>query len=172
MFEVGDLILYGSSGVCRVEKIGAPNFSSWDGSKPYYTLTPVFSTETIYAPVDTAVYMRPILSKEEAEELVAQIPYIRGDVCASRNLTMLKEQYEASIQAHRCEDLVGLIKSIYVKNQNAVSSGRKIGQVDQRYMKRAEDLLYGELAVALGIDREEVVAYIEKAAQQAQPVAN
>ena len=57
-----------------------------------------------------------------------------------------------------------MIKSIYAKSREAARCGRKIGQVDQRYMKRAEDLLYGELAVSLGIDREEVVPYIEKAA--------
>ena len=34
------------------------------------------------------------------------------------------------------------------------------GQMDQRYMKRAEDVLYGELAAALDIPMEEVPDYI------------
>ena len=37
-----------------------------------------------------------------------------------------------------------------------------ISQLDERYLRRAEDQLYGELAVALGIDRQEVCQYIQK----------
>ena len=38
---------------------------------------------------------------------------------------------------------------------------QKFGTVDERFMKRAEELLFGELAAALGIPREEVPRYIE-----------
>ena len=156
--------MYGISGVCRVAKIGKPQFASGDHKKLYYTLVPEYGTETIYAPVDTTVFMRPILTKKEAEELVSKIPDIPKGDCSGRSISVIKERYESALKAHRCEDLVGMIKSIYAKSREAARCGRKIGQVDQRYMKRAEDLLYGELAVSLGIDREEVVPYMEKAA--------
>ena len=39
---------------------------------------------------------------------------------------------------------------------------KKFGAMDERYMKRAEDMLFGEFAVALGIDKNEVQAYISK----------
>lgn len=42
-----------------------------------------------------------------------------------------------------------------------MQNGKKPVQIDQRYMKRAEDFLYGELAVALDIPYESVNAYIE-----------
>ena len=57
-------------------------------------------------------------------------------------------------------DLLRLVRQIYRRTQSARQSRRPPSQTDQRYMKRAEDLLYGELAVALGIPREEVVPYI------------
>ena len=40
------------------------------------------------------------------------------------------------------------------------------GQMDQRYMKRAEELLYGELSVALGIERDQVVSYIARVLEE------
>ena len=55
--------MYGISGVCRVAKIGKPQFASGDHKKLYYTLVPEYGTETIYAPVDTTVFMRPILTE-------------------------------------------------------------------------------------------------------------
>ena len=73
MFSIGSLIVYSGTGVCRVEAVGPPPFDP--GSKvEYYTLIPLQSTGTIYVPVDTKVFMRPILSREAAQELIRRIP--------------------------------------------------------------------------------------------------
>ena len=37
-----------------------------------------------------------------------------------------------------------------------------MGQVDQRYRKKAEGLLHGELSIALGIPLEQVEEYIRE----------
>lgn len=41
-----------------------------------------------------------------------------------------------------------------------IERGKKLGLVDERYMKRAEEMLHGELAVALGMTREQVPKFI------------
>ena len=41
--------------------------------------------------------------------------------------------------------------------------------VDERYMKQAERLLYGELSAALGIPFEEVQPYIARRVEEAPP---
>ena len=69
MFAVGDLIVYSETGVCRVEQIGPPPFDP-KAKREYYTLSPMNCRETIYVPVDTQVFMRPILSRAAAEELI------------------------------------------------------------------------------------------------------
>lgn len=51
--------------------------------------------------------------------------------------------------------------SIYAKKQELKGQKRKFGVVDERYLRQAEELLFGELAVALGIDKEEVPEYID-----------
>lgn len=50
--------------------------------------------------------------------------------------------------------------SIYEKKQDVEKHNRKFGQVDERFMKQAEELLFSELAVALEIQRDEVREYI------------
>ena len=53
MFAVGDYIIYGNHGVCRVEKIGTVSLSMADKNKVYYTLRPVYKSEAVvYAPVE------------------------------------------------------------------------------------------------------------------------
>ena len=45
MFQPGDFVVYGSSGVCRVIQVGALEGKSADPTRQYYTLQPVFESE-------------------------------------------------------------------------------------------------------------------------------
>ena len=162
MYQVGDMIIYGGEGVCRVEAIGPIDMHGINKNKPYYTLSPLYREGKIYTPVDSKVFMRPVISREAAETLIRSIPDIEGDQYREKNLRLLNEHYQSLIRTHQCEDMVQVIKSAYSRRQARHAQGSKPGQVDERYMKRAEELLHGELAVALGIRREEVADYISK----------
>ena len=166
MFQPGDFVVYGSSGVCRVIRVGALESRAADPSRQYYTLQPVFEAEVIYTPVDSGVFMRPAMTKEQAQRFIQEIPSIQGDVCTERNPASLRIHYETSLQSHQCRELVSMIKGIRSKGRETAKKGRKMGQVDQRYQKKAEGLLHGELAIALGITQEEVVEYIRRTVEQ------
>jgi CarD family transcriptional regulator len=57
---------------------------------------------------------------------------------------------------------------VYVKQQQKNSEGKKLGQVDERYMKQAEDMLYSELAIVLDIPKENMKTYIERRVLQVE----
>lgn len=159
MYQPGEIIFYSGEGVCRVEAIGPVDFSA-DKQKLYYTLQPLYRQGKIFIPVDSPVFSRPVITKQQAQDLLRRIPSIKAEVYENRNLRMLNEHYQALIQTHDCEDMLQLIRSVYTKQQELKSQGKKPGLVDERYMKRAEDLLYGELAVALDIPKENVLDHI------------
>ena len=50
--------------------------------------------------------------------------------------------------------------SIHAKKRTLLSQKRKFGSVDERYLKQAEELLFGELSAALEISREQVREYV------------
>ena len=160
MYQKDDLIVYGSSGVCRVMEIGPLKGAGTKGNRDYYTLSPVFGSGVIYTPVDTAVFMRPVLTKEQAEELIDRIPTLEERECNVTNLRMLTEHYHAAFESHQCEDLLRLIKELYQRGQNSIKQGRRIGLTEMKYRKQAEELVHGEFSVALGIPYEEVEQYI------------
>ena len=167
MFQKGDYIMYGNVGVCQVEDVGVPShISTADPDRTYYTLRPVYQTGTIYIPVDTKIFMRPLLTEKEVLNLIDRIPEIKEEQVEGRNLRVLSDRYEASLRTHACEDLIQLIKTIYVKGQTVRQNGRQLGQTDQRYFKRAEELLYGEFAIALHMPIDEVKPYLEKILDQ------
>ncbi len=161
MFQPGDFVVYGSSGVCRVIRVGALESRAADPHREYYTLQPVFESEVIYSPVDSGVFMRSVMTKEQAQSFIREIPSIQEDVCNERNPANLRVHYEMTLQSHQCRELVSLIKGIRRKCRETEKKGRKMGQVDQRYRKKAECLLHGELAVALGIPLDQVESYIQ-----------
>ncbi len=160
MFKPGDLVIYGGTGVCRIVSV-EPSPSGRENGRLYYTLKPIYQTFTITTPVDNdKVFMRPIISRKEAEDLIDSIPSIHAEAYSSKVMRELAEHYQSILSTYDCRNLIELTMSIYAKKQLAEAQHRKFGALDERYMKRAEDLLFGEFAAALEIDRGKVQAYI------------
>ncbi|MCI8694276.1 MAG: CarD family transcriptional regulator [Lachnospiraceae bacterium] len=163
MFKVGDYVICGNKGVCSVENITTLSISGVDKERMYYILKPLYMNgSTVYVPVDSAgESMRKVLEREEAQRLIAAIPDIPLLVISNDKLT--EQTYRECIRTNDCQELVKIIKTIRQRKQKRIQAGRKVTAVDAKYFHIAEDNLYGELAVALDIDRNEVENYIADA---------
>ncbi len=163
MFKVGDLVLYGSTGVCRVTDITTRNLVEIDKDQLFYVLTPLYQDCVISIPVDaTSIPIRAIISKEEADQIIQQIPKIKTEVFHSSVLRELNEHYNSYLSTYDCVHLVELCMSVYAKKQQFEEEGRKTGTIDEKFLKLAEELLFGELAVVYGIEKDEVPALISE----------
>lgn len=160
MFNIGDLIIYSGEGVCKVEEIGNPVIGGKTADRLYYTLSPLYRSGRVLAPVEGKVFMRPVMSREDAMALIEAIPATEEEACEERNLRMLTEHYQTRLQQYDPMELVRVIKSVQKKRDLALSRGKKLGQIDERFMHRAEEMLYGELAVALEIEKNQVLNFI------------
>jgi len=161
MFQIGDKMVYGSTGVCIVQDITTVNLSGVDKNRLYYVLKPLYQDGIIRTPVDNEkVFKRPVISRQEAEALVDMIPTVKATAYNEKNLGLLRNHYQECLGTFNCEDLVEMTMSIYAKKQDAARQQKKFGVTDEKYLRRAEELLFGELAVALEIPREDVQAYI------------
>jgi CarD family transcriptional regulator len=171
VYQLGDLILYGGTGVCRVAEIVSKKPSRTEPERLYYVLEPLYQTGSITTPVENGkVFTRPVISREEANALIDQIPTIQVEAYYNQNLQQLESHYRAEMEGHSCLDLLRLTMSTYQKKTERERAKLKFGAIDRRYMERAEALLFGELAVALGIARESVRSYIQDRLQtQFQP---
>ena len=94
MFQPGDLVVYGTTGVCRVEEITRPNPTGPDRDRQFYLLKPLQQDGIIYTPVDNQkVPIRAVISREAAEELIALIPSIRAEASHGPTLQALSQHY-------------------------------------------------------------------------------
>ena len=159
MYQPGELVVYGATGVCRVEEL--THLPGGDRKKQYYLLKPLWQDGVIYAPVDSEkVPMRPVISREEAEALIDQIPGIQAAVCRGPTVQAMAQQYQSAVRDGGHQALIEMMKAIHHKRGMAESKNRRLGMVDERYMKQAERMLYGELAAALELPYDHVEGYI------------
>ncbi len=166
MYQIGDLIVYGTTGVCEVVDITTmDHVKGVPQGKLHYKLRPLYEKCEIFTPVENSrVYVRPVISAEEAQQLIDQIPTIRAEPFFCTSMQQLKDHYKSRLDSHNCRDLIELTLSLHAKK-----AAKKFNQIDDSYMKRAESLLFGELAVALGLSIDQVTDYIaQKTAENAQ----
>lgn len=161
MYQVGDLLFYENTGVCRVMDITTPSWAKTNRKQLFYVLEPLYQNYTIFIPVNsTKVFMRSLISKDEAKKLIDRIPTLNVKTYNNCVLNKLARYYEEAMETHDCLELLILIMSIYEKKQIVEQQNHKLGSVDKNYMTHAEELLYGELATALDISRDEISEYI------------
>lgn len=160
MYNVGDVIVYGEHSICRVSACG-PLRLGGSSSRIYYTLHPYYQPElVIYAPTDSdRVVIRDPLTREQAERLVEELPEIPPLEIPdekSKELLFNKIQHDCD-----CRSLAGMIKALYIRREQRQQHGKHATSVDERYFRAAEEQLYGELAFALGMEKEQIPACIE-----------
>lgn len=162
MFDIGDYVVYGHNGICQVEDITNPGFSGVDKEKKYYVLQPLnMKGSKIYSPVDNQkVLMRSVMSGEEAEKLIEEIPAI--EVLWIGNEKMREESYKTAMLTCEPAEWVKIIKTLYLRGKDRMRQGKKITATDERYLKLAEESLYSELAFALKREKDEMVDYITR----------
>ncbi len=153
MYEIGEKIIYGENGVCTVEKI-APLESG--GDKLYYYLTPLIGSGTYFTPVDSKAFMRPVMSREAAEAFIDSIPHIAPAICTDNRFNHVDAFYKELFKQHTCEALVSIVKGL----RNRMAQRKTKSSRAEIIMKRARDMLHGELATALGMEVAEVEEYI------------
>ena len=160
MFQVDSLIMYGATGVCRIVDITSMQVEGVD--KQYYVLKPLYQSGVIYAPCDNnKVSMRSVISAEEAKKYIDNIPDVQTEIYPSRSMQALTRQYQSMLDTHTVADLIKITKSIHLKRLAGLKTNKGLGQIDKKFKKRAEDLLYGELSVALGVTIDEVECFIQ-----------
>lgn len=166
MFEKGEYIVYGRSGVCRIEDITHLNISGADQKKLYYVLVPLHSRGSrIYFPVDKKdVNARRLITEQEAQTLLEEIRNIPQIGVGNEKLR--EESYKQALNSCDYRQWAAIIKTLYLRKQERLSQGKKVAAMDERYLKLAEESLYGELAFVMGREKEEMesfmTAYMER----------
>ena len=160
MFQVGDLVVYGMEGVCRVERTEKLRV----GGKlcRYYVLSPVYREgATVYVPAENeelTARMKRILSPEELEALLdgarEDEPLWLDDANERRTL------YAKVLLSGDRRALMRLVRTLHLRRTKLVSQGKYLRSGDDQVLRDAERMLNGEFALILNIPQQEVPGYV------------
>ena len=97
--------------------------------------------------------IREVSTKEELSELMERMPYIQ--TIQAPNGKVRKELYELSMKKYDDVEWVKVIKSVYLRMED-----RRYEDFEPRYMEKAKQFLYREIAVRFEIPYEEVEQFV------------
>jgi len=164
LFDVNDVIVYTREGLCVITEISEQVID--DERKEYYKLRHIFDDgATILIPVGSELLtskIRPILSVSEIHEIIKRMPDAEPIQLEAYSDTTRKAEYKELLANGNIEDLVKLIKTLYIRHQTREHEGKSAFVSDKKFMKHAEKLLYEEFAYVLGIEPDQVVSYISE----------
>lgn len=162
MFEKGDYVVYGSTGICVVIDVASMEMAGAGQEKLYYRMEPYGqSGRKIFAPVDNPkMKLRRILSREEALKVIDQIPSLPQIGVSEEKLRELV--YKEHIRSCDCVSWVRMVKTLYIRRLERERQGKKVTVTDEKYYRLAENYLYTEFSLSLDLPKQQVQGFIAK----------
>lgn len=162
MYHIGDVVVYGSEGVCEVKEITEVRFGK--DTTEYYVLSPVMRDgDTFYVPTKNDMVLsklRPTITKGQAEKLLKLLPVSAPEW--NNNERERIKSYKEILLYGSSEELMGMTKQLYMHQISQLEKGKKLHACDERFLKDAERILFDELSYVMGVSREEIVQIIVK----------
>lgn len=160
MFEIGQIVTYGTSGACRIDARETRRMAGMD--LEYFILHPVYDKSmTICVPTANPTLlarMRPALSKEQILDLIHSIP--ENDAYSDLAPEERREHYEHALQSGDQTELARMLRSIHGVKKQRQALGKQLSSYEENVMREAENMLHTEFAHGLGIEPREVAEFI------------
>lgn len=156
MYEVGEYIVHPGQGVCKVEDvIESPEVS--------YMLMPVGTSNPmrISFPISGENRLRPVLSHDEAQELVDEYSDLSIDDYSSASIALEEQYYRDKIRRGTCLDSVRTVKTFRHRIDEAKANNKRPPVVYERILKQAIERSLEELSIALGMSKDDIMSLFE-----------
>lgn len=162
-YEIGQYVVYGKIGVCRVVDCRPMNFGGAGGGS-YFFLAPQSDPKSlVYVPCDNDLLlarMRPLLKKHEIDSLLEGV--------TDEPVVWIEERNERSSAYRRImsggdlRQIVRLIRCLNQKKQERMENGKKLSNSDELLLQECIRLVNEEFSLALDIPRARVGEYIRQ----------
>lgn len=147
MFNVGDLVIYSTHGICQIDKISDKTMS--DVTRQYYVLHPVDDPSLkISTPVDHAPsVMQNIMKKDEAEALLEQFkePSKRWN----ENNNQRSNSFAATIRKGDRNEIASIANTLMRREKLLELNGKTLGARDNTILADIQNNLFNEMALSL-----------------------
>ena len=168
MYRKGDYVIYGCKGVCQIREVTTLNMEGIPKDRLYYEMLLVSDPgSTIFTPVEhegSRSVMRPLLSEDEARDLLRKIPELEEEWI--RDDRAREAHYRDAVNHGDAEAMLSLIRQLQLRRRARIEQGKKLPVMDSRYLKTAQDNLFQEFSIVLDASREKVESYVAERIRQ------
>ncbi len=160
MYQVGELVMYGVHGICRIVDVEERMV---DRKRVHYlVLEPKDQTGSRYlvpsGNPNAMAKLRPVLSAVEVEALLTS-PEVRQDGWISDE-NRRKQYYRDVIGSGDRTALLRMVNTLHNHKVAQQAAGRKVHICDENFLRDAQRLLSTEFSAVLGIAPNEVADYV------------
>lgn len=167
MYQIGECVVYGIHGVCRV--VGTEKQLVGRKRVEYLVLEPLGQTESRYfIPAASEVAMaklRPVLQQETLRELM-ESDSIRED-CWISDENARKQYYRELIGSGDRVAQLRMVTTLYRYRSAQYAAGKKFHQCDENFLRDAEKLLTSEICLVFEMDQDAALKYLRDHLQNA-----
>lgn len=169
LFKTGDLIIYSTHGVCRIDNISDMTVAG--ETKSYYTLHPINNAQKlqISIPVDSdKVMMLTLLEAKEAKEILESFrsPGVEWNPHPNNR----NREFLNVVHSGNRHDIAQVINTLARRQSEAILLNKKLYEQDRKILENAKTILVKELSLALELSEEiidqQIAAYLSE-----EPVA-
>ncbi|WP_077619970.1 CarD family transcriptional regulator [Bacillus sinesaloumensis] len=160
MFNIGDLVIYSTMGICRINDICEKTYAGT--TREYYVMHPIEDdTLTIQNPVDNKkVMMKKIIGQSEAEEVLEsfKLPGIQWiDNGNERN-----RAYSGIVSSGDRKGISSIINTLLCKKYKLELADKKISEQDRKLLLYIQKVLFKELAITLDTTVEAIAKQVDR----------
>lgn len=163
MFQIGEVVSYGATGICTIEDIKVMSLSrSGTNKQEYYILRPAAAPTCItYIPTGNEMLtakMRRVFTAQQIDDLIASV---KGEQLEWIEDTRRRaDTFGQIVTKGISQELLKLIGCLYLEKKSRTGTGKKFCATDEKILSSAERIVSEEFAYALKIPQSEVSAYI------------
>lgn len=161
MYRVGDAVLYGSNGICRIREI--TRMESCGMVDDFYVLKPVSSeATTVFVPLGSEILlsrMHPLLSPAEMRELLDGLSDAAPIWVENEN--QRKTLYREIMNSGDRSAVFRVYLTLRRLREEREKKGKHLRVSDERSYRETERIFFDELSLVLGWSREECETFLD-----------
>lgn len=163
-YKVGEYVVYGTSGICKITDIKNMTLSPIIGERNYYILEQINSKmSVIYVATDNETLcakLRNVLSEKDILDILHGAKENSINWIEDRKLRT--QTFSSIISSGSYEDLLLMIRCIYLKSRELAEMRKHLSDSDASILRNAERIVREEFAFSLSIPSEQVGEYIRR----------
>lgn len=160
MFSIGELVLYGAEGICRIIDIEELDLTG--EPMKYYKLAPESDrSSTIFVPTENSILtnrIKALLTEDEIRAVIAE--EYTGEPIWSNSTNQRKTRYHEIINSGDRKLLIALVRELYARHRSVRGTGQRFPATDEHYYKLAQKILFDEFSRVIPISKEEFLPFI------------